>query len=317
MPLGEGGSTPSESEGKDVEKGKTINGLSLLEKLGIDLGVSPVDHQTLDNQESLLDNIVFEADDYTFKAPQKSLYLNIGTNKCHMEVTNILPSEYMPMKSSVFDDMMDEDGYRRKYAYVDRQLSHSESLARESPEYNQMRREVMEDTEILYPSDHLSVQYTRKVYLNVSDRESYVVSGLYSRIEESTCLSSAATKFIDMTNQLSVNRELLWNSTKQALMKEMRVNGQLGEPEDSLVEETIRNEEYTHRKKRLSRYFSVKYYSSSDKLCDGCPIELGSKNFKPVLKYPKHYLIRKWEGNKEVDTIYTNENGRSIWREMI
>ena len=55
MPLGEGGSTPSESEGKDVEKGKTINGLSLLAKLGIDLGVSPVDHQTLDNQESLLD----------------------------------------------------------------------------------------------------------------------------------------------------------------------------------------------------------------------------------------------------------------------
>ena len=317
MPLGEEGSTPNESKGKYAENERTINGLSLLAKLGIDLGVSSVDHQTPDNQESLLDNVVFEADDYTFKDPQKSLFLSIGEKKCHLEITNILPPVHMPLGPSLFDDTMDEDAYRRKYAHVDRQITHTESLARESPEYVQMRREVMEDTEILYPSDHLSIQYTRKVYLNVSNRESHVVSGLYSRIESSPCLKSAAAKFEKMTNDLAVNRELLWNSTKQTLMKEMRVNGQLGEPDDKLVEEVIRNDEYLHRKKRLSQYFSVQYFSSSNKFCDGCPIELGSKNFKPVLKYPKHYLIRKWEGNDEVDTIYTNENGRKIWREMI
>ena len=115
MPLGEEGSTQNDSKDKFSENGRTINGIGLLAKLGIDLGVSPVDHQTLDKQESLLDNVVFEADDYTINTPQKSLFLNIGNKNCHLEVTNILPIEYMPMKSSTFDEAMGEEEYRRKY----------------------------------------------------------------------------------------------------------------------------------------------------------------------------------------------------------
>lgn len=313
LPLGEGDSTQSGSSDKNANAVKT-NGLNLLSKLGIDLGidlgVSSVDQQSPASQESLLENLVFEPDDYTNKASRRSMYLNIGEDNCHLEITNILPPEYMPYSSASIKGINDEDECRRVYAREDRKIAQAESLSRDTPEYIQMRRDVMEDTEILYPSDHLSIQYTRMVYLNVSMRENYVVSELYSRISQSPCLSSSAEKYEEMTAKLTVDPELVWNTTKQALMKEMSINGQMGEPEDRVIEEVVRNDEYQNRKKRLSKYFSVQYYSSSKEFCDGCPHGTGRKNFKAIREYPKHYLIRKWVGEKEVDTIYTNDNGR-------
>lgn len=88
----------------------------------------------------------------------------------------------------------------------------------------------------------------------------------------------------------------------------MEINGQITDTLDEMIEDRIRTDQYQKRRERLNRYFSVKYYSSEQQYCDGCPMPSGIKHFKAVRQYPDHYLIRKWIGNEETSEIYSNSN---------
>lgn len=260
--------------------------------------------QTLSTQEY---DIIFQPDDYSFSSPEPPEYLLINS-ACQLEVSNILPPDYMPRNSLPRGDYSNESKLFQAYRQVDKDIMHSESKVSETPEYLQMRDEVLEDRDIVYPSDHLSVQYTRLVYLNVSDRERRVVNMLYDRMNHSECMQPILQKFRRMTEELAVDKELLWNQTKRIILSEMETNGQLTDTLDEMIEDRIRTDQYQKRRERLNRYFSVKYYSSDQQYCDGCPMPSGIKHFKAIHQYPKHYLIRKWIGNEETDVIYSNFN---------
>ena len=118
-------------------------------------------------------------------------------------------------------------------------------------------------------------------------------------------------KYNRMTSDLTIDRESLWNQTKQMVTETRRRAGQLSNVTDEMVEEAFHNEQYEKKKERLKHYYSVDYRSYNPKYCDGCFILTQFKFYTAIKKYPKHYLIRKWVGNEETEQIYTNANGRN------
>ena len=291
---------------------QNTNSLSILSKFGLNFGALSVDEpQTTPTQETA---IVFQPDDYSFSFSQPQEYLSHG-NSCELEISNILPPDYMPRSSLPKSIYANESKLLQEFRHVDADIRHSEARVTESEKYLRMRDEVLEDTEIVYPSDHLSVQYTRLVYLNISDRERRVISMLYDRMNRSKCMIPILEKYQRMTEELNIDKELLWNQTKELILQEMEVNGQLTDSLDEMIEDRVRTDQYQKRRQRLNRYFSVKYFSSEQKYCDGCPIPSGIKHFKAIFQYPNHYLIRKWIGNEETNEIYSNSNRTSSPRE--
>ena len=133
-------------------------------------------------------------------------------------------------------------------------------------------------------------------------------------MNESKCLQPVVAKYQKMTSDLTIDRESLWNQTKQMVTEPRRRAGQLSNVTDEMVEEAFRNEQYEKKKERLEHYYSVDYRSSSKKYCDGCFVLSQFKFYTAVKKYPKHYLIRKWVGNEETEQIYTNANGSDAIR---
>ena len=294
--------SPSDQSTRNLQN---TNSLSILSRLGLNFGISSANEPQAPSTQEY--DIVFQPDDYSFSSPEPLEYLSID-DSCKLEISNILPPVYMPRSSLPRSAYSNESKLFKTFCQVDTDIRNSEAKVTESEEYLRMRDEVLEDTDIIYPSDHLSVQYTRLVYLNVSDRERRVINILYDRMNQSKCMLPILQKYQRMTTELSVDKELLWNQTKQLILHEMEINGQLTDTLDEMIEDRIRTDQYQKRRERLNRYFSVKYYSSEQQYCDGCPMPSGIKHFKAVRQYPDHYLIRKWIGNEETSEIYSNSN---------
>lgn len=284
---------------------------SLFSLLGLSSGSSSTSDSVTINDDGTEEYPDLRADDYSMNSTGERRYIHVGDKSCRLEITNILPDNYMPRDPISEDNYQEETKCHRAYQSADADIIHSERDLSSSQAYLQMRSAVMEDKEILYPSDHLSIKYTRHVYRNVSERERYVINGLYHRMNESDCMQPILAKYKQMTSDLTIDRESLWNQTKQMVTETRRRAGQLSNVTDDMVEEALHNEQYEKKKERLKHYYSVDYRSSSKKYCDGCFIISQFKFFTAIKKYPKHYLIRKWVGNEETEQIYTNANGRS------
>ncbi|KAK8799970.1 hypothetical protein WA588_002790, partial [Blastocystis sp. NMH] len=275
------------------------------------LGLSSESSSSSDSAAVVDDNEEYpelQADDYGMNSTVTRSFIHVGEKACRLEITNILPENYMPRRPIPKENYQEEAKYRRAYQSVDADIVRSERDVSSSSVYLQMRSAVMEDKEVLYPSDHLSIKYTRHVYINVSERERFVINALYHRMNESKCLQPVVAKYQKMTSDLTIDRESLWNQTKQMVTETRRRAGQLSNVTDEMVEEAFRNEQYEKKKERLEHYYSVDYRSSSKKYCDGCFVLSQFKFYTAVKKYPKHYLIRKWVGNEETEQIYTNAN---------
>ena len=281
------------------------------------LGLSSESSSSSDSAAVVDDNEEYpelQAYDYGMNSTVTRSFIHVGEKACRLEITNILPENYMPRRPIPKENYREEAKYRRAYQSVDADIVRSERDVSSSSVYLQMRSAVMEDKEVLYPSDHLSIKYTRHVYINVSERERFVVNALYHRMNESKCLQPVVAKYQKMTSDLTIDRESLWNQTKQMVTETRRRAGQLSNVTDEMVEEAFRNEQYEKKKERLEHYYSVDYRSSSKKYCDGCFVLSQFKFYTAVKKYPKHYLIRKWVGNEETEQIYTNANGSDAIR---
>ena len=234
-----------------------------------------------------------------------------GASLCPLDVSNILPGELSPRKQfTSFDrDSISEVEFKHRNEVVDAELRNQEEWMRNSKEFSDMRGQVTRDEESFYASDHFAYGYTKNMYIKIRDLEWRVITRLHQRIEQSTCLSSSVRKYEQMNEEIvptyEEKIERLRNETNKASLSRSRKHYR--PIDDRALKELYWKKKDARMKERMHAYHSVKYYSQWKRVCDGCPYKRASKSL-PLASLPGHMIIRKWTGNKEMTTIYTNEN---------
>lgn len=255
-------------------------------------------------------------DTIPFTTEVESMGVMIDSQVCQLSLSGIM-KKYQGVKMSNYSFVSDEECNHRN-TQLDWMIRERENQAKETEEYKSMVNLTLSDETAIFPKDHISNKHTRLVFKELRKKELNITTTLSQQMENDSCFRSVLVKYANMKRELDSTRYSLWNDIKVKLQKE-RQESSMGERTFSryVSQGEVYNAYRTYltnkRVQQRSLFQDVSYFSSESEYCDGCRIPSGIKDFKPVMNYHNHSLIRKFVGDQETDDISSDENRWCFW----